>query len=114
MASIVKRKNRYSAVYTVKDEKGLQRQKWETFSTNAEAKKRRAQVELEQQTGTLVVPTATTASELIEEYVSVYGVNSWSMSTYNSGRALILNYINPIIGELKLDELNPRVMDRYY
>ena len=41
MASIVKRKSKYSVVYTYKDDKGEKRQKWETFETNAEAKKRK-------------------------------------------------------------------------
>lgn len=31
---------------------GVKRQKWETFATNAEAKKRKVQVEFEQETGT--------------------------------------------------------------
>ena len=39
MASIVKRKNRYSVVYTYKDDDGNQHQKWETFDTNADATK---------------------------------------------------------------------------
>lgn len=38
MASIVKRKNRYSVVYSYTDENGVKRQKWETFETNAEEK----------------------------------------------------------------------------
>src|SRR5699024_11469110 len=38
MASIVKRKKKYSVVYTYTDENGNKRQKWETFETNAEAK----------------------------------------------------------------------------
>ena len=37
MASIVKRKKKYSVVYTYTDENGNKRQKWETFDTNAEA-----------------------------------------------------------------------------
>ena len=41
MASIVKRKKKYSVVYTYTDENGNKRQKWETFETNAEAKKRK-------------------------------------------------------------------------
>ena len=49
MASIVKRKNKYSVVYTYQDEKGEKRQKWETFATNAEAKKRKAEVEFQQE-----------------------------------------------------------------
>lgn len=39
MASIVKRKNKYSVVFTYQDEMGEKRQKWETFATNSEAKK---------------------------------------------------------------------------
>lgn len=49
MASIVKRKKKYSVVYTYTDENGNKRQKWETFETNAEAKKRKLQVEYEQE-----------------------------------------------------------------
>lgn len=114
MATIVKRKNRYCVVYDVKDESGQTKQKWETYQSNSEAKKRKAQVEYEQQNGVFVVPNATTVAELLEEYVSVYGVNNWSMSTYDSKRALIFNYINPLIGDYKLTDLNPRVMDRFY
>ena len=36
MASIVKRKNRFSVVYSYEDENGVKRQKWETYATNAE------------------------------------------------------------------------------
>ena len=41
MASIVKRKNKYSVVYAYFDEAGKRRQRWETYETNAEAKKRK-------------------------------------------------------------------------
>ncbi len=34
MASIIKRKNRYSVVYTYTDESGAKRQKWELMSRN--------------------------------------------------------------------------------
>lgn len=114
MASIVKRKNRYSVVYTYTDENGAKKQKWETFLTNAEAKKRKLQVEYEQETGSFIVPTAKTVSDLLEEYMSIYGVNTWAMSTYEARRSLIFNYINPLIGDLKLDEITPRTMDKFY
>ena len=114
MASIVKRKNSYSVVYSYTDENGVKRQKWETFATNAEAKKRKVQVEFEQEMGTFIVPTSKTVSELLEEYISIYGVNSWSMSTYEARRGLILNYINPIIGDMKLKDVTPRTMDKFY
>ena len=56
MASIVKRKSKYSVVYDYTDENGKRRQRWETFSTNAEAKKRKKQIEYEQDSGTFFIP----------------------------------------------------------
>ena len=114
MASIVKRKKKYSVVYTYTDEHGNKRQKWETFDTAAEAKKRKHQVEYEQETGTFIIPTAKTVSELLEEYMSIYGVNTWAMSTYEARKSLISNYIRPLIGDMKLTDVTPRIMDRYY
>ena len=114
MASIVKRKHRSAVVYTYTDDNGVKRQKWETFATNAEAKKRKKQVEFEQDEGTFILPTAKTVSDLLEEYMSIYGVNTWAMSTYEARRSLIFNYINPLIGDLKLDDITPRTMDKFY
>lgn len=80
MASIVKRKSKYSVVYDYTDENGKRRQRWETFSTNAEAKKRKKQIEYEQDSGTFFIPTAKTLNDLLDEYMSIYGVNTWAMS----------------------------------
>ena len=102
MASIVKRKKKYSVVYTYTDENGNKRQKWETFETNAEAKKRKLQVEYEQASGTFIPPSAKTVNDLLDEYMSIYGVNTWAMSTYESRKSLIANYIRPLIGDMKL------------
>ena len=114
MASIVKRKSKYSVVYTCTDENGVKRQKWETFSTNAEAKKRKAQIEFEQSTGTFIVPTAKTVKDLLDDYVSIYGVNTWALSTYEGHKSVIDNYIVPIIGDVKLADITPRMMDKFY
>jgi len=114
MASIVKRKNRYSVVYTYIDSEGKQKQKWETFPTNADAKKRKLQIEFEQQNGTFSIPTSSTVADLLEEYCSVYGVNNWAMSTYQSKKGLMYNYIIPLIGDIKLDDVTPRLMDNFY
>lgn len=46
MASIVKRKSKYSVVYDYTDENGKRRQRWETFSTNAEAKKEKSKLSM--------------------------------------------------------------------
>lgn len=114
MASIVKRRKKFSVVYSYVDERGEKRQKWETFSTMADAKKRKAEIETQQEDGTFQIPTCTTLDELLEEYVQTYGVNTWALSTYEARKAMIENYISPIIGDMKLTDITPRVMDQYY
>lgn len=78
MASIVKRKSKYSVVYTYIDDNGDKKQKWETFDSMAAAKKRKIQIEFEQDNNTFIVPTAKTLDDLMEEYMSIYGVNTWA------------------------------------
>ena len=52
MASIVQRNNRYCVVYLYDDEtSGRRRQKWESFRTMADAKKRKAEIEYRQELG---------------------------------------------------------------
>ncbi len=114
MASIIKRRNKYSVVYRCPDENGLEKQKWETFSTNAEAKKRKAQIEYQLSTNTFITPTCKTVRELLYDYVTIYGVNKWALSTYNGNKSIIDNYINPIIGDVKLEDCTPKTMERYY
>ncbi|MDD3231558.1 MAG: site-specific integrase [Oscillospiraceae bacterium] len=114
MASIVKRKSKWSVIYTCLDENGVKRQKWETFNNNADAKKRKAQVEFEQSTGTFITPSAKTLKELLDDYVSIYGINTWALSTYEGHKGLIDNYIIPLLGDTKLDDITPRMMDKFY
>lgn len=114
MASIIERNNRFCVVYSYTDENGKRRQKWETYKTEAEAKKRKKEIEYRQDIGTFVVPQCKTMSDLLREYVALYGKNTWAMSTYESNVALINNYINPIIGYMKLQEVTTRVLEKYY
>ncbi len=114
MASLVKRKNKYSVVYSYEDDNGTKRQKWETFDDEELAKKRKIEIEYQQSQGTFIIPTAKTVKDLLEEYTSVYGVNMWSMSTYNSQVALMNNYIIPLIGDVNLGEVTPRMIDKFY
>ena len=77
-------------------------------------KKRKKQIEYEQDSGTFFIPTAKTLNDLLDEYMSIYGVNTWAMSTYESRRGLARNYITPIIGDMLLSDITPRMMDKYY
>lgn len=114
MASIVKRRNRFCVVYLYADAKGNRKQKWETFKTQAEAKARQKEIEYKEQIGTFVIPQCSTLDDLLKEYVALYGKNTWAMSTYSSNVGTINNYISPFIGNMKLKDITPRVLEKYY
>lgn len=114
MASIVERKNRYCVVYQYDAEDGKRKQKWETYKTMAEAKRRKAEIEYKEELGTLVIPNCKTLEELLKEYVALYGKTTWAISTYGGCTALIEHYIIPIIGSMKLNEITSRVLEKYY
>lgn len=114
MASIVKRNNRYCVVYTYKHTNGTLKQKWETFSDLADAKNRKKEVEYKESVGTFVAPQCRTLKDLLTEYVALYGKTKWALSTYQSNTALISNYIVPLIGSMKLQDLTTRVIEGYY
>lgn len=114
MASIIKRKTKYSVVYTYTDSSGAKRQKWETCGSHAEAKKRKAEIEHQIDTGVFIPPSADTLSDFLDEYVSLYGVSTWAPSTFDGHKALIDNYIKTIIGDAKLDDISTPCLLAYY
>lgn len=114
MSCITKRRGKFVLVYSYSDGKGTKRQKWETFSTLAEAKARKIKVDYEKSEGSLEIPVIKTVRELMNDYVELYGTNKWSLSTYNSQKSLIRNYIDPLIGDYAISDVNPRVLERFY
>ena len=113
MASIIKRKKNYSVVYNYVDENGETKQKWETWHTHKEALKRKAEIENQQHTGTFLPPSNQTITEFLYDFVSLYGEKKWGVSMYDSQTALIVNYINPIIGDMEVQAVTPRAVDGY-
>lgn len=113
MASIIKRKKNYSVVYNYTDENGETRQKWETCHTHAEAIKRKAAVENQQYTGTFLPPSNQNITDFLHDFVSLYGEKKWGVSMYDSQTSLIANYIDPIIGDMEVQTITPRVVDKY-
>lgn len=114
MASIKERNGHYSVIYSYTDANGKKRQKWETFDSKAEAKRRKLEIEYNFQKGTFVLPKCTTVKELMKDYVKLYGKEKWALSTYEGNISLIRNYINPLIGDEKLENINTRYMEAYY
>lgn len=114
MASIVHRNNRFLVVHYEHDISGKNKQKWETYRTLADAKRRKAEIERRQELGALDVPICKTVTDLLKEYVSLYGTTTWSLSVYSSNTRLIRNYINPVIGKMNLCEISPHILEKYY
>ena len=104
----------FTPIYSYTNEKGERKQKWETYETKAEAKRRKKEIEYKKEMGSFVVRKCKTLDELITEYVALYGKENWALSTYEGNVSLINNYILPIIGDTKLSEINTRFIERYY
>ena len=113
MASIIKRKKSYSVVYNYTDENGEVKQKWETWHTHQEALKRKSEIENQQFNGIFIPPNNQTVSEFLHDFVVLYGEKKWSMSTYDSNTGLIANYINPLIGDVAIQQVNTRFVDQF-
>ena len=114
MATIVKRGKTYYVVYLYTNEHDERKQKWESYKTMEEAKKRRLEIEYKKDIGSFIIPQCRTLEELLQEYVNLYGKNTWALSTYESNIRLMDNYIIPSLGGVKLQDLTPRVMEKYY
>ena len=114
MASLVQRGNRYCVVYQYTNENGERKQKWETYKTASEAKRRKKEIEYKEEIGTFTVLKCKSLDDLLKEYVALYGKATWAMSTYSSNVGLIDHYISPIIGHMKLNEITTRVIEKYY
>ena len=114
MASIIKRKSKYSVVYYFIDEKGEKRQKWETCQDYAEAKRRKAEIENQLNTGTFIPPQELTVKDFLRDFVQIYGKAHWALSTFQSNTALISNYINPTIGDELVQNITPKYVDAFY
>ena len=109
MASIKKRNNSFSVIYTVN-----KKQIWETYKTHEEAQRRKLEIEYKKSNGTFVPPNPRTVNEFLEEYVNNYGKTKWSFSTHSHNSALINNYIIPNIGKMRLKDCTTRNMDFFF
>lgn len=113
MASIIKRKKNYSIAYTYVDENGETKQKWETRTSYQEALKRKAEIESQKSSNSFLPPTNQNIAEFLSDFVSLSGEKRWGVSMYDSQNSLIANYINPIIGDMKVQDITTRVVDKY-
>ena len=78
-----------------------------------EALKRKAEIESQKSSNSFLPPTNQNIAEFLSDFVSLYGEKRWGVSMYDSQNSLIANYINPIIGDMKVQDVTPRVVDKY-
>ena len=52
-----------------------------------------------------------TLRDFLKIFVNLYGTSKWSPSTFSSKVGTIENYINPLIGDWKLNEIYSEIID---
>ncbi len=117
MATIVNRGNNKSrsVVYYYEDKDTNQvKQKWETYPSYEEAKKRKVEIESAQAQGTFVVPDNQTVSEFLDLFSTLYGSVKWGINTYSAHISLMGNYINPLIGNKPIQSIKPLDIELFY
>ena len=113
MASIQKRGKKYAVVYIYTDSADVKRQKWETYGTKKEAAARKAQVENEMNNGTFIPPSSVTVRDFLADFVELYGSKRWGLSAYSGNTGIINNYINPVIGDMNVQDVTRRTVDSF-
>lgn len=114
MASIQKKGDSFYVVYRHKQTNGTYKQIWEKRQNYADAKRRKAEIENSMNTGSYIPPSTQTVDEFLQDFVNIYGEQKWALSTYKSNTSLIRNYISPVLGKMKIQDVTKRVIDKYY
>lgn len=114
MGSVVKKGNKYYAVYRFDSKDGEQKQKWERFDTRSAANKRLNEVAYRQDQGTFDEPNRMTVREFLDQYMSMHAKKHWSPSHYTQVVGLFKNYAIPYIGAEQISKLTTYKIDRYY
>ena len=98
----------------------------ERFPSYEEANLRSAQIEYEKSLGVFTPPKSTplsikrskrkyiTISELMDEYVQVYGLNHWGDSFLSCSKHRIEHYIKPYLGNVAVKDLTTHDLDLFY
>ena len=100
-------------MYNYTDENGEVKQKWETCRNHQDALKRKAEVENDLNKGTFIPPNDQTVREFLYDFVTMYGEQKWGISRYDGCTAMIENYINPLIGDMKIQSITTRTTDKF-
>lgn len=92
---------------------GKRKNVWKRCETAEEAERVKADIELRTSKGNNLLASNQTMSQFMDYFVRLYGEENWSISTYKHSVGVIENYIKPIIGHVRLRDLNRRTVDEY-
>lgn len=74
---------------------------------------RKAQVENEMNNGTFIPPSSVTVRDFLADFVELYGSKRWGLSAYSGNTGIINNYINPVIGDMNVQDVTRRTVDSF-
>ena len=113
MASIIKRKYTYSVGYQTKDRNGTSITRWETYYTYPEALARKKELDTGIQSSYIAISPDIKMKDYLMKYCNIYGIEAWSISTYNCMISITYHYLIPHVGNIKLGMLDKKTQRDY-
>jgi integrase len=97
-----------------KDGDGNRIRKYQTVETEAEAKRLVAEFNYNQQRGLLVMKNDITVADFLRHWMELYVMNNCQETTAYGYKNIIENHLIPYMGEVKLQDLHPTMIQQYY
>jgi integrase len=97
-----------------KNESGKRVKATKTFKSKAEARKALREFEADKTKGTLVIPTSETLSMWLDYWIENIKARNCEETTLYGYRNIINNHINPAIGDIPLQKLTAKDINKYF
>lgn len=97
-----------------RDRDGKRQKRYVTFSNLAAARRALRDFEMEKTSQNIVVPTKITVGQWLERWMKEIMIPNRAETTIYSYQKIIDNHLEPILGDIYLQELSPRDIQHYY
>ena len=97
-----------------KDQSGKRQKRCATFPTLTMARRALREFELDKASRCVVVPTRMTLSQWLEQWMQEIMVPNRAETTVYGYQKIIDNHLDPILGDIPIQELCPRDIQHYY
>ncbi len=97
-----------------KDQDGKRRKRCVTFPSLAAARRALREFELEKASRNVVVPSRITVGQWLDQWMAEIMVPNRAETTVYGYRKIIDNHLDPILGDIPLQDLCPRDIQHYY